>query len=261
MKERYIIFHITELIEIGKACVPHIATNPDFIRVTCARFMNNRSNFRITLSLLLESENPMLLFSSDGANLRSEVDIIHLFLCMFEYFDCFDGCLRKVLNEMVTRKIDNPAIAVLVSAIHTMVLTTDQDWQTLDHMFQHPQLTTEPKKISGTSLELFAFCKAIYGYAAGLLYSNASWYKESRDKTLIVKRKEALDNAVNSLKLKHLSPATDVARKYFSIHVLIAKAEAIWAVNRCNVTVIKEAFSLCKRAKKYTEQVLILEPR
>lgn len=260
MKERYIIYHITELIEIGKACVPVNPQNADFTRVTCARFMNNRSNFRITLTLLLESEKPSLLFTTDGVKLRPDADIIHLFLCGFEYFDCFDGCLRKVLNEMIMREIDNPTIAVLISALHTMVLITDEDWQCLDNLFQNPKAVTDPKRISGTSLELYAFCKALYGFAAGMLYNNASWYKDPRDKRLTSKRKDALESAVNNLKLKHLSQATDMARKYFSIHVLVTQAEAMWTVDRGNVDVIKRAYSLCRKAKKHTEQVLILEP-
>ena len=80
------------------------------------------------------------------------------------------------------------------------------------------------------------------------------------DEELFEKRDKELSAASVALNLKYLPQESLHARKYFSLLVTHAQAEATQKTNCRSPHVISKAFNICKAARKDLDKVPVLEP-
>jgi len=114
--------------------------------------------------------------------------------------------------------------------------------------------------IVSSSQELFHFCKALHHYTTAVYLVRAPWLKDRIDDDLFDKRDKELNETITALNLKYLSPESLHVRKYFSVHVMIAQAEAMKQTRPRSPDVIGKAFNICRKAKKEIDKVPVLEP-
>lgn len=253
---------MNELINIGKDCVPRRPFKSNFMQRTCATFMRERANFRIAFSFILEAENLQLLYRKqlDSTELRNQWDIAHLFLCIHEYHDCFDGFLLKMLTELINQPIVDMRHSVLTWTLYVTVLRLEQDWSALKSVVEHQMDRCNPRPLESTAPDLFRFCKAMNSYATASLYTNDPSFVERTDDLLVSRRTAAFDCALGHLGSEQMSSHWKEMVGYFTIHILIEQATAIWLVGMSDIKLIQQAYALCKRCERLLEQVPILEP-
>ena len=243
-------------------CVPEPPPKQDFVQKACSAFLQDRVNIRKAL-YLLELEDPRTLFSRDleCKELRSATEITHLFLCLCQYHDWFDGCLTGTLSHLMSQNITNNVHKILIQTLYITILSVKKDWIELEECFGPHTKLVEPKFIISASPDLFFFCKAMSGYAHGAFFGHQSFVKEVDVDSLVEKRKTALDSALKSLSGASLSVDWKRVRVYFSIKVLLVMARSICSLNPSEMSALQTAYELCRKAKNlYTPQAVILEP-
>ena len=267
MKLRCLQHNVAELISIGRDIVssPAKASNtshePSSLKQIYERFKYYKSNFRLMCNELAESPDPArVLFTRDGTSLRPAIDILHLFLCIHEFYDGFGGFLLDMMREAVLKPVEDPSHRVLLWAMYLLVLLQDKDFRALQTIVEKPPVDKNPRLIVSASQELFPFCKAIQDYASGIYLVRAPWLKDRIDEDLFERREKALSGASDGLNRKHLSSESLYVRKYFTIYVKMAEAEAMKQTRPRSPDVIGKAFNICRAAKKELEKVPVLEP-
>lgn len=222
--------------------------------------------------MLKRLEKPQLLFTEDGDKLRPVEDIVALFVCLFEFYDCFGSrhkhkdettyysMLQSTLEHLcyTTKPGKQDVTDMLLYAMYAMILTNGQDWRKLNDA-----LKVLEKKVNlkwkNVPQDLVTFCKGIYGYCNGMLHLLAAWYKgpENHHRYGGV-RKDMFSLAMNSM--EQLSDVLSSAKRYISIHILLAQAEMTWYINPADVRVIRQAYDVCMSANKLAQRAIILEP-
>ena len=261
--------HVSELVAIGKACVLADTQNAEFAQ-TNTKFMEIRANLIHSLSLLMEHDNPTIIFSMDGLSLRLHTDIIYVYLSLYEYFDGIGAMLRQCTDQMRMRQIDNIAgisaelklvYPVLMWTLYIMVLVLEKDWDSLNTVYGNPiPVASRPSQIAAFSQDLFFYCKAVQTLGEGMLYRYHPGYKFSADRSFSANRKSLFENTIKHLNRAGLSPDTRQARNYFSIHAMLGLAEVSWMVNMGSMDLIKQSQKMCRDALKKTDQVPVLKP-
>lgn len=210
---------------------------------------------------LADAHDPArLLFTVDGETLRPVTDILHLFLCLHEFYDGFGGFLLDMMREAVLKPTNDPLHRVLLWSMYLFVLVQDKDFRSLQSIIDRLPQDKNPKLIVSLSQELFHFCKALHHYTTAVYLVRAPWLKDRIDDDLFDKRDKELNETITALNLKYLSPESLHVRKYFSVHVMIAQAEAMKQTRPRSPDVIGKAFNICRKAKKEIDKVPVLEP-
>ena len=252
---------MNEMTTIGKRCVPHDGSTENFLPMNM-KFMQDLTNFKQTFTRAAEFEDPCLLFFKDinCSELRSYSDTMHLFLCLHQYCDWFGKSLVDTLKDLVNKSIEDSRARVLVWTLYVMVLSLLEDWRRLDEVIRNQASQNDPKIISKDNKELFSFCKVIYGYSSGRLYTHAPFYRERLDAPLVDKRKRGLDQALTNLEQLDKLESCSGAVNYFTVHTLLVKSEATWLLGKRDVKIIQEAASICDKAGNVIRQAAIIAP-
>ena len=260
LMRRYVMYHVKLLTEIGQSCFPANEKDSSYIRDTDARFIQNVTNCRKAISML-SLLGPTYLFSTgddpESISLRQTADILHLFVCLFEYRECFGDQLNQLIQELVIKTGLPHNVRGLTWILNLIILVQSKDWLKLELILSCqqavPDMTCLPK-------ELTFFCSAIKNLAHGLVLCYHSKYKENRSKDVLDKRMEYLDSSLKQFASEGFTANSEMARKYFTVHVRFAKAEAAWIKKRKRIENIKAAVSVCRETKKCVRQVPILLP-
>ena len=202
--------NVAELISIGRDVVSSAkASNtppePSSLKQIYERFKYYKSNFSLMCNELAESPDPArVLFTRDGTLLRPAIDILHLFLCIHEFYDGFGGFLLDMMREAVLKPVEDPSHRVLLWTLYLLVLLQDKDFRALQTIVDKPPVDKDPKLIVSTSQELFHFCKSIHHYSRGVYLVRAPWLMDRIDEELFEKRHKELKAASVALNLKYL---------------------------------------------------------
>ena len=264
-------------MEIGHACIPSNHNgNTDFTCAVASQFMCHRANLKIMFSksMLRKLNSPQMLFIEDGEKLRPTQDIVALFVCLFEFYDCFTNKLKaknedryysmlqstlEHLSITVTQPGKQDATKLLLLTLYAMILTTNQDWRKLNEVVKHLEKEVASTEESPIPQHLKRFCHGIFGYCKGMLYLLAPWFGGSENHQRYGEvRKDNFNMAMTSM--EQLPDECGLAKQYFSVHILLAQAEMTWYINPSDVRVIRQAYDVCMTANRLAQQVLILEP-
>ncbi|XP_067951006.1 uncharacterized protein [Watersipora subatra] len=262
LKKCFVTFHIDKLIDIGKNCVPERPYKPDFVRKSCSKFLQDQLNFKKALVFIRELKDPFIFFTRDfkGVVMRSPSDVAHLFLCLCQFHDWFNGTLLETLSELLDH---NAAVQyrLLTQTLCGAILAISRNWDDLDEFLKPHNKHVDAKCIIATSQDLFSLCKALQAFASGALYVHKLKVKEVGLESLIEKKDAMLDEATKKLNLKHLGADWKRVRMYFSIHVSLFKADSLAPQVKPKVSALEAAYKICYQAKtKFISEVPILLP-
>lgn len=254
-----------ELIEIGKALVADPPPDSQAIMKISDHFKRHKAGFKHMTLEIGNSTNPAdLLFTSSDLSLRPVSDIAHLFLCLFQFYDGFDGFLMDMLQECTLKPTDNTACRVLQWILYLLALSEDKDYRKLQVIFENPQADKDPKRLLGGEspmIHLYQFCKALQQYVFGLYLTRAPWLKERIDGDLFQQRNKMLAESHKALGVRFLPEEWANVRKYFIVRVYTIQTEAHRQTKPRSPEVISEAFKIIKKAKEELgARITILEP-
>ncbi|XP_067951060.1 uncharacterized protein [Watersipora subatra] len=264
LKKRYVTFYMNKLIGIGKECVPEQPCKSDFVRKSCSKFLQDQLNFKKALHFIRELKDPFILFTRDfkGVVMRSPSDVAHLFLCLCQFHDWFNGTLLDTLSKLLHEDCtDVIQYRLLTQTLYGAILAIGHNWDDLDEFLKPHNKHVDAKCIIATSKDLFYLCKALQAFASGALYVHKLKVKEVGLESLIEKKDAMLDEAMKKLNLKHLGADWKRVRMYFAVYVSLLKADSVGSGVETSVSSLQAAYSICYQAKsKYISQVAILEP-
>lgn len=217
--------------------------------------MRDRTHF-IRTFYYMEKEGPCLLFSfnNDGSQLRNETDIVHLFLCLHHYHEWFKEYYMEMLKKyhIPQNNVDSNH-RVLLWTLYIMALGVEQDWTTLQSVLEvaDSQIQRDIKLISVVSPGLYMFCQAMYELIKGQLYAYINNAGEGNNQHLVESRQNAFDNARKCMSKNFLSADWKRVRLYFSIHILLAKADATYNLGVKDLRHIQDAYVSCTEAAAF----------